>query len=655
MHIPETGDVVAGRYVLGDTLGAGGFAQVYASKLPDGTACAVKVLIPEGFGYEPDIIARFRREVEILRTLRSPHTVRLFDHGQTEDGVLFAVFEFVPGRDLGVVLDEDGPMTPRLAVHILRQVLYALAEAHNASLMHRDIKPENIRIFALEGEPVRAKLLDFGIAKARADGEAISVTKTGELVGTPRYMSPEQLLDQPLLQSSDIYSLGLVMFEVLMGREVLGGNGWADQLGRLRSGYVFSIPQMEYVGSGLMTVLTRMTAREPGHRYPNAEAVIRALDAIERGQDPSMPIPVPVPDDRTGPSAKVSVVVAAALILIAVSIFVAVQAHLQPPTTTVTPQTRTLVHAEIDTPPRTPVDKKALRPAADAGPIDIRTDESGCGKRPPFRGVGRFGLTQGIEIQEWVGFIPRKYDPQTAYPLLIALHMNHKEPDDFLAETRLDKVADEIGAIVVAPHDTDFNNAWDDASDILKIQSTVEETIAQVCVDRSRVFAVGHNNGGKAVERLSCEPWIRATAVTSHRPNKERFLCAYGTELEPAPHLVLAPLKSGHLPVDGGINCYNSSKISLADHEKRWRERNHCKGRKIETFAHSGGRCWRWECDQPLQFCHLEGGQGWPGSPPRYADLARCDGTPPDFPSEKVIWDFFSTFDSEPTPLDGAE
>src|SRR5690606_15504212 len=147
-----------------------------------------------------------------------------------------------------------GRLDPQAALHIMWQLLDSLSDAHHHGLLHRDIKPANVRVFEYMGDPLYAKLLDFGLARDVDGGP--QVTAKGELVGTPRYMAPEQLTEKPLSPATDIYSLGMVALEMLIGRDALGGNQWAGQLDRLRPEHTFDISaaDTERIGAGLVAV-----------------------------------------------------------------------------------------------------------------------------------------------------------------------------------------------------------------------------------------------------------------------------------------------------------------------------------------------------------------------------------------------------------------
>ncbi len=215
MHDPLLGRVIDNRYRIDAAIGAGGMATVYrATRLQIGDAVAVKVLHAELLR-EPKFAERFRREAQAAAQLKHPNVVAIHDFGVSDDGVIYLVMELVEGRDLHAVIKAEAPMPPTAAAAIVRQVCSALGEAHRRDIVHRDIKPANI-VVDESSDGVRVKVLDFGIASLRA-GTMTAFTQTGAVLGTPAYMSPEQCLGEELDGRSDLYSLGVVLFEMLCG------------------------------------------------------------------------------------------------------------------------------------------------------------------------------------------------------------------------------------------------------------------------------------------------------------------------------------------------------------------------------------------------------------------------------------------------------
>ncbi len=211
------GVVVDGRFAIKGLLGIGGTSAVYvAEQTSMGRDVALKVLRSELISHE-QATDRFVREVRAISRLTSPHTVSVYDVGRTPEGMLFIAMELLRGRSLFQVMsDEPGPMALGRAVNIIDQVLESLAEAHASGVLHRDLKPENIFIVESATSKEFGKVLDFGIAQL-GDESDLKANPSGMVVGTPRYMSPEQMSGKVLDARSDLYSLATVLFELLTG------------------------------------------------------------------------------------------------------------------------------------------------------------------------------------------------------------------------------------------------------------------------------------------------------------------------------------------------------------------------------------------------------------------------------------------------------
>lgn len=214
---PLIGRTLGGAYVILEHVGSGGMGRVYrAEQASLGKTLAVKVIHPHLISDE-SATARFYTEARASSRLNHPNSVSVLDFGRTDDGLLYLVMEFLRGKDLAHILWENGPMAAPRAANILKQVLTSLAEAHDLGIIHRDIKPENILI-----EPMRTggdfcKVVDFGLAKVRAD-VAPSITTPGIVCGTPDYMAPEQGRGDALDARTDLYACGVVLFQMLTNR-----------------------------------------------------------------------------------------------------------------------------------------------------------------------------------------------------------------------------------------------------------------------------------------------------------------------------------------------------------------------------------------------------------------------------------------------------
>jgi serine/threonine protein kinase len=212
---PLLGSTILGKYRIDAKVGAGGMGTVYrATRLLIGDQVAVKILHAEQ--NDPKAADRFRREAQAAARLKHPNAVTIHDFGITDDGLQYLVMEFVDGQSLRQIIKEQGPLTPSAAAEICNQTCAALDEAHRGNIIHRDIKPDNIIVNSTV-TGLRVKVLDFGIAKLR-DDVASHLTQTGSVMGTPHYMSPEQCLGEELDSRADIYSMGIVLYEMLCGR-----------------------------------------------------------------------------------------------------------------------------------------------------------------------------------------------------------------------------------------------------------------------------------------------------------------------------------------------------------------------------------------------------------------------------------------------------
>jgi serine/threonine-protein kinase len=217
------GKIVDGRYKVMEVVGRGGMGVVYrVEHLRMGKVAAMKVLHRD-LAADPDVIQRFEREAAAVSKLHHPHTVQVFDFG-TAQGALYLIMEYVRGLDLGSIISRDGPMPWQRAAPLLAQICGALAEAHELGIVHRDLKPENVLITRTGNGRDYAKVLDFGLAKLEQQRAPTTATDRQQIVGTPYFMSPEQIRGDDVDHRSDIYSFGAMMFEVLTGQHLFTGS-----------------------------------------------------------------------------------------------------------------------------------------------------------------------------------------------------------------------------------------------------------------------------------------------------------------------------------------------------------------------------------------------------------------------------------------------
>ena len=211
------GSTIDGKYRIESKLGEGGMGAVYcATRMLIGDVVAIKVLHTEQVA-DQQAIERFRREAQAAARLKHPSVVTIHDFGVINKNLAYLVMELVEGDSLRSIIKQHGPLTPSAAAEITSQVCAALEDAHHRHIVHRDLKPDNIIVTASQAG-LRVKVLDFGIAKLRdLPVSADSLTQTGTVIGTPRYMSPEQCMGEELDGRSDIYSLGIILYEMLSG------------------------------------------------------------------------------------------------------------------------------------------------------------------------------------------------------------------------------------------------------------------------------------------------------------------------------------------------------------------------------------------------------------------------------------------------------
>jgi serine/threonine-protein kinase len=238
----------------------------------------VKFIRPD-LAAHPATAARFAREVQAVTGLTHANTVRVYDYGRAEGGPFYYVMEYLDGPTLEELVRQAGPLPPGRAVYLLRQLCGALTEAHAAGLVHRDLKPGNVIVAALGGQRDVAKLLDFGLVQDLCADAADRLTRTGTVLGTPAYMSPEQAAGESALDArGDVYSLGAVAFFALTGQPPFRGKTLGQLLAAHRSEPPPALAGLRPdVPADLAAVVARCLAKEPHDRFQSAADLDRAL------------------------------------------------------------------------------------------------------------------------------------------------------------------------------------------------------------------------------------------------------------------------------------------------------------------------------------------------------------------------------------------
>ncbi|MEM6954526.1 MAG: serine/threonine-protein kinase [Myxococcota bacterium] len=289
MHEPrKAGDKIDGMEVV-RVIGEGGFGRVYAVRHGDGIQ-ALKVMTVDAT-HDQNLRLRFEREAEVIRRLKSEYVPEVYELGTLADGSPFIRMELLVGRSLAEVLRENGKLPWRRVVRLGVQACRALAVAHDAGVLHRDLKPDNLFLVGA-GEDERVKVLDFGVATfvpGYTDRHG-ALTHTSAIVGTPHYMSPEQVRSGELAPSSDVYMVGVVLYEMLTGKRPFFGDNLGLLLSAILSGRYTPIERLaNRVPRVLIGVVDKAMSFDASLRYQSAEAMAEALEPAEAAKSEAPP------------------------------------------------------------------------------------------------------------------------------------------------------------------------------------------------------------------------------------------------------------------------------------------------------------------------------------------------------------------------------
>jgi len=270
-----------GRYRLTTPLGEGGMNEVWLARDSQLRREVALKLLRDAPGIDDDRWVRFEREAQVASTLASPHTIKIFDYGATDDGVAYIAMEHLRGLDLDAIVDGWGPLDVRRAAHFVKQACHSLAEAHERGLVHRDVKPGNLFALSSAGSEDFLKVLDFGVVR-ELGVPAADVTREGKMVGTPAFMAPEQFVGGDITPAADVYALGATLYYLLTASVPFQVEGDA-KLWRAHSTQPVVPPSLrrgQPVPVALEAVVARCLAKNPVDRYPDCAALARALDEV---------------------------------------------------------------------------------------------------------------------------------------------------------------------------------------------------------------------------------------------------------------------------------------------------------------------------------------------------------------------------------------
>jgi len=286
------GRVIAGKYAIIGLIGAGGMGAVYrAIQQPVGRQVALKVIRNTG-GQAAIVEKRFEQEAAVVAQLEHANTVTLYDFGVDEDGTLYMAMELVRGRPLSSVLAQKGSFEPDRAAWVACGILDALSEAHHRGLIHRDIKPANVMLVEAGWGPEGLKVLDFGLTKVLGGEEepAQRLTRTGAVFGTPHYMAPEQAAARPVGPQADLYSVGVMLYELLTGDVPFPGDSTLEVLMAHQQDEPPPLPSRLNVPPALASVLERALAKDPKDRFGSTGEMAAAIrEAVGETRQPTAP------------------------------------------------------------------------------------------------------------------------------------------------------------------------------------------------------------------------------------------------------------------------------------------------------------------------------------------------------------------------------
>ena len=611
--MPQPGQIVGDEYGLQRLLGRGGFGEVWlATSRTTGSRVAIKFLTAP----TEDAMKRFEVEARALRTLDSPFCARLFGSGTLADGTSFIATQYIDGEELGAWL--RGHPSPQHRERIAADILRGLSDAHREGVVHRDLKPANILVCS-SADTSKPVLIDFGLAKLTGV-DRDDVTKTGVVLGTAGFMSPEQLRgERDVGPPADLYAFGALLYQMLSGRPPFTGETVLEVALKHLYDPVPRLPPT--VPSHLARLVYQLLEKDPARR-PSALGALRALSG-----EPAQP-------ERTGQRSNGRLIAVAALGVATCAI--AIGWGLSNKTHPTPPRTNRVAFQQFEPAPRT-----APRAVAEADAIAITNE---CADKEEFP------AGEHPHLGTWVR-IPPDYRPTKRHRLVVLFHDAWQQPQTALSGIDYSRVGGARDYVIVAPQGNPM------AADDHWNRETVQRAIAKVhaikpefCLDEEVVY-LGYGHGGRAALRAAASDDSRALAVATfgHRidyPMGATTGIRHGNSPAGTPVLSITPNADPLAPSDGSAGCLGPARPDLASHEMMLREGLACSNKK---HREPDGCSIYTECPAPLQICVVQGGRRWPGAALSHsplADFARLvkscpPGPETSFPVVEKIWAFF--------------